>query len=139
MEMLRSPRGKLAIALGLLLLLALALATAAGATSAATIARWVLGGSAAGLGVWMWHRRGNQQRARFALPGRLQVHARAGLSPRCSLALVEADGERFLVAFGEGFATIRRAAAPRSAPPRRTPRGEGPTLLHATDESGGAP
>jgi flagellar protein FliO/FliZ len=113
---LRTPRGKLLTALGLLLLLVL------GATgrepSATGWARGLLGLSAVGvLGLWAWRGSRGGTSSGFRLPEPLQVHARAGLSPRCGVALVEADGARFLVAYGEGFATIQRTTPPRI--PRR--------------------
>jgi hypothetical protein len=55
------------------------------------------------------------------LPERLKVVSRAGLSQRCGLVLVEADGRSFLVAFGDSFAEIHEAPASQRllGPPRR--------------------
>jgi len=39
-------------------------------------------------------------------PTDLKVLARASLSPKSAVALLEADGRRYLVAFGDGFATL---------------------------------
>jgi hypothetical protein len=39
-------------------------------------------------------------------PCDLKVLARASLSPKNAVALLEADGRRYLVAFGDGFATL---------------------------------
>jgi flagellar protein FliO/FliZ len=101
-----SPRKRLLLAGGLLLGLA-ALAPIRG-LSASGAARWVLGAMAlVGLGGWWW-RRGAVGHG-FALPERLKVVSRAGLSQRCGLALVEADGRSFLVAFGDSFAEIHEA------------------------------
>jgi flagellar protein FliO/FliZ len=117
MHMLTSPRGKLLGALALLTVLGLSAALRD--AGAAQVARGLLAvGAALLVGAWLWRGRGGAARARFALPQRLQVHARTGLSQRCGLALVEADGQRFLVAYGDGFAEIR-AAAPTRAPARR--------------------
>jgi flagellar protein FliO/FliZ len=104
-----SPRNKLLLALGLVLSLA-ALAPLGG-MSAASVARGLLGASAlVGLGWWLV-RRGRED-VRFTLTERMRVVSRTGLSQRCGLALVEVDGSRYLVAFGESFAEIRRAQAP---------------------------
>jgi flagellar protein FliO/FliZ len=96
-----SPRARLAAACGLVLALA-ALAPVGGTlvASAALVA----------LGAWLLSRGGM---ARGLLPPEpLRVVSRAGLSPRCGLALVEVEGRRYLVAFGDSFATIRSASAP---------------------------
>ncbi|WP_141325636.1 flagellar biosynthetic protein FliO, partial [Myxococcus sp. AB025B] len=58
---------------------------------------------------------------------RLKVVSRAGLSPRCGLALVEVEGRDFLVTFGDAFAHVhalpeRRQAAPFVLAPARRPR-----------------
>ena len=119
-----SVRKRLLIASGLILVLAALFPL--GGMSASGSARWLLGGVAlAGLG-WWWWRRGSTS-PRFTLPERLRVVSRAGLSQRCGIALVEADGRSFLVAFGDSFAEIRDAPvskralaqARRSAPHRR--------------------
>lgn len=107
-----SPRRRLLLASGLLLGLT-ALAPLSG-MSAAGAARWLLGaGALAGLGWWWWRRDGASPR--FMLPERLKVVSRAGLSQRCGIALVEADGRTFLVAFGDSFAEIRPAPSRRAA------------------------
>lgn len=104
-----SPRNKLLLALGLVL--ALAALAPLGGMSAASVARGLLGASAlVGLGWWLM-RRGRAD-VRFALTERMRVVSRTGLSQRCGLALVEVDGSRYLVAFGDSFAEIRRAQAP---------------------------
>ncbi len=111
-----SPRRRLLAASGLLLVLAVL--ACLGRVSAAGAARGVLGAVVfAGLGWWMWRRGGAGPR--FALPERLRVISRAGLSPRCGLALVEADGRVFLVAFGDSFAEIKPAPRRRASPPSR--------------------
>lgn len=95
-----SPRARLAVACGLVLALA-ALAPVGGALAALALVA---------LGAWLL----SQGRvARGLLPPEpLRVVSRAGLSPRCGLALVEVEGQRYLVAFGDSFATIRSASAP---------------------------
>jgi hypothetical protein len=104
----QSPKNKLLLA-SVLLAVLLLLAPAHG-ISAATIARLVLGlGALAALAFWSHRRSGGA--AKFQLPGRLTVAARTGLSPKCSVALVEADGRTFLVAFGDGFAEIQETPA----------------------------
>jgi hypothetical protein len=108
----QSPKNKLLLAsalLGVLLLLA-----PGHGVSPATVARNALGlGALAGLAFWA--QRKGQGASKFQLPGRLTVAARTGLSPKCAVALVEADGRTYLVAYGDGFAEIQEtvAAAPR--------------------------
>jgi hypothetical protein len=46
------------------------------------------------------------QRSRTSAAEDLKVVARASLSPKNGVALLEADGQRYLVAFGDGFATL---------------------------------
>lgn len=130
-----SPRARL-LAAGALIL-GLAALGPLGGLSMTAAARWLLGAVAlGGLGWWL-HRRGS------AGPGiptmeRMKVVSRAGLSPRCGLALVEVDGRGYLVAFGDAFAEIREtqeqevvfagalAQARRPMPKRRVPgRGKG--------------
>jgi hypothetical protein len=48
----------------------------------------------------------------------LRVVSRAGLSQRCGIALVEADGHSFLVAFGDSFAEIQKAPASKRVLPK---------------------
>lgn len=130
---LRTPKMKLYAALALLAVLGLAASTQG--LSVVTAARWVVAlGCLAGLAFWM-----ARQKARtdvFKPLPRLQVLARTGLSPKCSLALVEADGKTLLVAFGDGFAQFAdapvsgkvtkqsrpQAQARRVAPKVRRPR-----------------
>jgi flagellar protein FliO/FliZ len=104
-----SPRNKLLLALGLVL--GLAALAPLGGVSAASVARGLLGAMAlVGLGWWLVRR--SRADVRFALTERMRVVSRTGLSPRCGLALVEVDGSRYLVAFGDSFVEIRRAQAP---------------------------
>jgi flagellar protein FliO/FliZ len=101
-----SPRQRLLIASGLIL--GLAALAPLGGMSASGAARWVLGAVAlSGLCWWLW--RHGTAGPRFALPERLKVVSRAGLSQRCGIALVEVDGQSFLVAFGDSFAEIQKA------------------------------
>jgi hypothetical protein len=54
-------------------------------------------------------------RATESEPAPLKVLGRAALGPRSGLALVEADGQRLLVAYGDGFAQttpLRREESP---------------------------
>ncbi len=107
-----SPRQRLLIASGLIL--CLAAVAPLGGLSASGAARWLLGLVAlAGLGWWLWRR--SPAGPRFSLPERLKVVSRAGLSQRCGIALVEADGRSFLVAFGDSFAEIHDAPVSRRA------------------------
>jgi flagellar protein FliO/FliZ len=108
-----SVRHRLLLASGLIL--ALAALASWGGLSASGSARWLLGAvTLAGLG-WWWSRRVSRG-PRFALPERLRVISRAGLSQRCGVALVEADGRGFLVAYGDSFAEIRVAPGRRRMP-----------------------
>ncbi len=116
MKLLLSPKQKL-IAASVTLAALLAAAPGAG-LNAATAARLLLVAvAAAGLGVWYWRRSPTVPRGPAAAP-RLRVIARAGLSARCSVALLEADGRTFLLAYGDGFAELRPAKA-RATPARR--------------------
>ncbi len=114
-----SPRAKLLLAAGLVLLLAL-LTPGAGAHPVA-LARGVLGvGVVAGLG-WWWAR-GRARGPAFALDEPLKILARKGLSPRCTVALVQAEGRRFLVTYGDAFAQVQAMPPPRRRAPRRVVR-----------------
>jgi flagellar protein FliO/FliZ len=107
-----SPRTRVLLAGGLVL--GLAALAPLGGLSATAMARGVLGAVAlAGLGWWLM--RQGRAESRFALSERMRVVSRTGLSPRCGLALVEVDGSRYLVAFGDAFAEIHRARGPASA------------------------
>lgn len=108
MNFLRSPKNKLYLALALLAVLGL-VASSRG-LDMVTGARFIVAGLClAGLGFWMVRQRGKAGGYQ-PLP-RLNVLARTGLSPKCSLALVEADGRTLLVAFGDGFAQFADAPA----------------------------
>ncbi|SET45081.1 Flagellar biosynthesis protein, FliO [Myxococcus fulvus] len=119
-----SPRARVQVAT--LLVLALALLGPMGGMSMVSVARGVLlVGALGGLG-WWWWRRGARGTSAASLE-RLKVVSRAGLSPRCGLALVEVEGRDFLVTFGDAFAHVhalpeRRQAAPFVLAPARRPR-----------------
>ena len=105
--LLKTPKAKLLAACGLLA--ALALIAPSQSMNPTMLARLVLGGVAlAGLAWWAVRRQASP--AKFALAPRLQVAARTGLSPKCSVALVEADGRTYLIAFGDGFAEIQETS-----------------------------
>jgi flagellar protein FliO/FliZ len=111
-----SPRTRMLLAGGLVL--GLAALAPLGGLSATSVARGLLGAAAlAGLGWWLL-RRGRAE-SRFTLSERIRVVSRTGLSQRCGLALVEVEGSRYLVAFGDSFAEIRRARAPMRVKTRR--------------------
>jgi hypothetical protein len=119
MNFLSSPKNKLYAALALLVVLGAA-ASSRG-LDVVTAARWLVGGVClVGLGFWMVRQRAKT--GGFQPLPRLTVLARAGLSPKCSLALVEADGRTLLVAFGDGFAQF--ADAPATSTPK-SPRKQG--------------
>ncbi|MBZ4419529.1 flagellar biosynthetic protein FliO [Myxococcus sp. RHSTA-1-4] len=125
-----SPRSRL-LAAGVLVL-GLAALGPLGGLSMTSAARWMLGAVALG-GLGWWLRRRGAAGPGIPSIDRMQVVSRAGLSPRCGLALVEVDGRSFLVAFGDSFAEIREtedpesmfsralAQARRPMPRRRTP------------------
>jgi hypothetical protein len=105
-----SPRTKVLLAGGLLL--GLAALAPLGGVSATSLARGLLGALAlAGLGWWLM--RQGQAESRFTRTERMRVVSRTGLSPRCGLALVEVEGRRYLVAFGDSFAELHPVRAPK--------------------------
>ncbi len=114
--MRRAPVLTLGVALALLGVLAL---LGQGGASPAALARVALAlAAAAALAAWAWRSRGGGPR-RFAGPPRLQVVQRVGLGPRTGLALVEVDGQAYLLVHGERFARLRPVARPAPAPGRR--------------------
>jgi flagellar protein FliO/FliZ len=123
-----SPRQKLAAAA--LCLLALPVIAAAQGGSAAGAARVALG-LMARAGRAGWFSRGGGVASKFKAAPRLQVVQRAGLSQRTGVALIEVDGQPYLVVHGDGFARLQPVRKPRpltalsepvedrSAPPSR--------------------
>lgn len=90
----------------------------ASGVSLVSAARLVLGVAAvAGFGVWFKSAKGG--RARFELPPRLQLVQRVELSQRTGLALVEVDGQAWLVVHGDGFAKLERASEPKAESKKR--------------------
>jgi len=115
MNVLRTPLGKLLVAVVLLVVLACCFPSAQ--SGAITLSRWILGGLAlAGLGLWL---KTSQPVLGGAASTPLQVKARAGLGPRSGLVLVQAEGHLFLIAHGEGFVKMQ----PLSSGPQRSGRG----------------
>jgi flagellar protein FliO/FliZ len=114
-----APRTKLLAATGLLVLLALA--APRGGVSAAALARTLLGLAALAAVAW-WMSRARAHGPAFRIEEPLQVLSRRGLSPRCAVALVEAEGRRFLVTYGEGFAQVQPMKGRRRARSSRTRR-----------------
>jgi len=93
----------------------LALVTLGQQASLTSMARVMLGLCTLGAIVW-WAR--SNRRARvggLSLPPRLEVVHRVGLSQRTAVALVEVDGQPYLVVHGEGFARVRPTRKPRVA------------------------
>lgn len=87
------------------------LAAAAPGGQAALLARVVLALCALGGIAWWFHRaaKGKARAGGFSLAlaePQLQVLSRTGLSPKHGVALLEADGRRYLVVFGDGFAHV---------------------------------
>ncbi|MGQ0508692.1 MAG: hypothetical protein ACT4TC_25610 [Myxococcaceae bacterium] len=119
MNVLRSPQRKLLLAGTLLVVLALTVPTAG--HSASTWARVLVAvATIAGLGLWIARRKQSAEPG-FSLAPKLEVLSRAGLSPRCGLALIEADGRKYLIVHGEGFARIRETRPDRRASPNPAP------------------
>ncbi len=112
-----TPLQKKLLLLGAALVLLVGVCVASG-SSLVTAARLVLAvASLAGLAVWWKSAKGG--RARFELPPRLQLVQRVGLSQRTGLALVEVDGQAWIVVHGEGFAKLERAGKPTREPKKR--------------------
>ncbi|MBZ4331220.1 flagellar biosynthetic protein FliO [Corallococcus interemptor] len=105
-----SPRGRLLFASALLV--GLATLAPLGGLSLVGTSRLLMGSMAlAGLG-WVLLRKGGVARsADAASPAPLSIVSRTGLSQRCGLALVEAEGRRYLVAYGDTFAQIHETRA----------------------------
>ncbi|AFE06767.1 hypothetical protein COCOR_06140 [Corallococcus coralloides DSM 2259] len=117
-----SPRGRLLFASALLV--GLATLAPLGGLSLVGTSRLLIGATAlAGLG-WVFLRKGGMAGSADATaPEPLSIVSRTGLSQRCGLALVEADGRRYLVAYGDTFAEIhetRTMAVLPGATPRPT-------------------
>jgi flagellar protein FliO/FliZ len=121
MPSIRSPKHKLLIACALIG--CLALAARATRVDASIAARGILA-AAALVGLVIWLQRAKAGATAPTAP-RLRVLSRASLSQRCGIALVEADGRGYLVAFGDGFAQLHEAPVAgmdASRPPRRGTR-----------------
>ncbi|HLT28604.1 MAG TPA: hypothetical protein VK013_01075 [Myxococcaceae bacterium] len=107
----RSPQGRLLLSGALLAGLVLtAIARQQGWGGSGV---WIAVACLAGAG-WLW-KQGSLGRPGTPEEIPLEVRARTGLSPRCGLALIEAEGERYLVVHGDGFATVH--GMPRREPP----------------------
>lgn len=122
MNFLRSPKNKLVAAA--VAVLALALLAPTQGISASIAARALLGvACVAGIGWWFLRQRSGASEPIAPAP-RLRVLARTGLSQKTGLALVEADGQSYLVAFGDGFAELQVADATTAfpVPKARRPR-----------------
>ncbi|NOK31810.1 hypothetical protein [Corallococcus exercitus] len=105
-----SPRGRLLLASALLV--GLATLAPLGGLSLVGTSRLLVGSMAlAGLG-WVLLRKGGEAGSRDdSAPAPLSIIFRTGLSQRCGLALVEAEGRRYLVAYGDTFAEIHETRA----------------------------
>ncbi|NNC07150.1 hypothetical protein HJC10_30415 [Corallococcus exiguus] len=129
-----SPRGRLLFAVALLV--GLATLAPLGGLSLVGTSRLLIGAMAlAGLG-WVLLRKGGMAGSVDAAALEpLSIVSRTGLSQRCGLALVEADGRRYLVAYGDTFAEIQEtrtmAVLPGASPvPTVKPRFDlEPTVL----------
>nr|WP_216623076.1 flagellar biosynthetic protein FliO [Corallococcus exercitus] len=105
-----SPRGRLLLASALLV--GLATLAPLGGLSLVGTSRLLIGSMAlAGLGWVLLRKGGVAGSADAAAPEPLSIVSRTGLSQRCGLALVEVEGRRYLVAYGDTFAEIHEARA----------------------------
>ncbi|MCY1042444.1 flagellar biosynthetic protein FliO [Corallococcus sp. bb12-1] len=115
-----SLRGRLLFAAALLV--GLATLAPLGGLSLVGTSRLLVGALVlAGLG-WGLVRKGREAGDKGApRPEPLSIVTRTGLSQRCGLALVEVEGHRYLVAYGDTFAEIHetRGAAVAPAPTTR--------------------
>ncbi len=109
-NVLAAPRNKLLAAAVCLCSLALWASLEHG--SAMQAARGLLGASAL-VGLLVWARTTATRRATFARPLRLEVIQRVGLTQRTGVALIEVDGQPYLVVHGDGFARMRPTRAQR--------------------------
>jgi flagellar protein FliO/FliZ len=116
---LQAPRTKLLLACALLALLLIT--GASQGLSIVALSRVALI-AALFAGAILWVRSRGRSSSQPHSPHSLRVLSKAGLSPRCSLALVSAEGRQYLVAYGDGFAQIELASAPRRTS-RRYARG----------------
>ncbi len=114
MDTLFPPKRRLAVAGALLGLATLALVAAASGPKLAS--QLALGVGAIAAGVVLATRRPTKRP--FTLAERLSVVQRVGLSPRTGAALLEVDGQRFLVVHGDGFATVHPTQSPTLVSPR---------------------
>ena len=109
-----TPKTKLLAACAALVAL-LAMATLRG-MSASAVARAVLAVAAlAGIGGWWIRSQKSSPSKKFQMAPRMSVVSRAGLSQRTALALVEVDGNSFLVVHGDGYAEICSTSKDRPA------------------------
>lgn len=74
--------------------------------SASLVARIALASSAVVLLGW-WATKRSSSSARFSRPQRLEVVQRIGLTQRTGVALVEIDGQPYLIVHGDGFARMQ--------------------------------
>lgn len=117
---LLTPRHRLLLGSASLVVALLAIAGAA--QGPRLVAQLVLGGAAIAAGVLLTTKR--RRSTAFALQQRLAVIQRVGLSTRTAAALLEVDGQRFLVVHGDGFATVQATTPPTLVAP--TPAGDVP-------------
>ena len=76
--------------------------------SVVLLARIAIGGAA--LGVLLWF--SGRTRREDSMPNRLEVIQRVGLTQRTAVALVEVDGQSYLIVHGDGFARMRPTRRP---------------------------
>lgn len=117
--MMPSPSVRGALGLKGLLALALVIAAATVLTPGAQLGPWaargvLAAGALVAVGLWLRRAGGRPREPDFS--GALQVIGRAGLSPRCGVALIAVEGSRFLVTFGDTFVDVHRASSSGPAP-----------------------
>lgn len=82
----------------------LGVTTAAAALAVYLGPTWGVGGGLLAVGLLLRNRGSDDTPVKAR---RLEVIARAGLSPKCAVGLIEVDGRRFLIAHGDGFAQLQ--------------------------------
>jgi flagellar protein FliO/FliZ len=108
-NLLRTIRFK---ALGALVLLAALLGISRVPFADVSASTWLLAAALMGTGALLVKKARSPDRLLLS-PKRLEVIAKVGLSTKCGVALLVADGRSYLLVHGEGFATMRQTRGQR--------------------------